>query len=80
MHLNTSAAAPPTTSSAIPAPVGPAPDFVPEWRLLEANDWKKRSLALQRFTQAVHKVVYMQRQTRRLAKIQDFLAQVSTVS
>ncbi|GAX85110.1 hypothetical protein CEUSTIGMA_g12530.t1 [Chlamydomonas eustigma] len=50
--------------------------FVPEWRLLEANDWKKRTLALQRFTQAVHKIVYQMRRTKRLAKMQDFLAQV----
>ena len=50
--------------------------FVPEWRLLEANDWKKRTLALGRFTQAVHRVIVQMRYARRMAKMQDFLAQV----
>ncbi len=58
------------------APSPAEPKFFPEWRLLEANDWKKRSLALQRFTQAVNKEVYRQRMLRRLAKIKEFLAQV----
>ena len=56
--------------------LAPPPPFIPEWRLLEANDWKKRTLALGRFTQAVHRVICQMRYARRLAKMQDFLAQV----
>jgi len=51
--------------------------FTPEWRLVEANDWKKRVLALQRFTRAVHTVVYRQRLERRYDKIHAFLTQVN---
>ena len=51
------------------------PAHQPEWRLMEANDWRKRAGALQLFIEAVRKVVFSGRMRKRLEKIQDVLGE-----
>ena len=76
-HQTTDASGGATEAPSATSASAAEPPFAPEWRLLEANDWKKRALALRRFMQAVDRTVCRLRLTRRLAKMQDFLAQVS---
>ena len=67
----------PPPSEGLPGVGSSLEGYVPEWRLLEADSWRKRTLSLQRFKTAVNRVVVKNRVDKRRARIRNFLQQVS---
>eukprot|EP00798_Chlamydomonas_sp_ICE-L_P009095 gene9095-16219_t len=79
LHLPSTASSTSTASkgtTGLPEAGSASMSFVPEWRLLEGDDWRKRTISLERFKTAVNKVVVRLRVDKRRVKIRNFLAQV----